>query len=144
MKRGSSSYRSVAGVVTIVVLAHLVVNVLHGRAHTELAVGLSSWQQFFVVAVILLAPLVALILAWTRYRRAGLWLLLGAMLGSLIFGICYHYIIISNDHVAHLPPGEARGLFRVTALLLVVTEIVSVAVAAIAIQTLLRKHDAHA
>ncbi len=148
--RGSSrvnadrSYRSVAWVVTVVVLAHLVVNVLHGRAHTELAVGLSSWQQFFVVAVILLAPLVALVLSWTRYRKTGLWLLLAAMLGSLIFGICYHYIIISSDHVAHLPPGEARGLFRVTALLLAVTEIVGVAVAAIAIQTLIRKHDAHA
>src|SRR6185295_12509863 len=144
MKHGSSSYRSVAWIVTVVVLAHLVVNVLHGRAHTELAVELSSWQQFFVIAVILLAPLVALVLSWTRYIKAGSWLLLGAMLGSLIFGICYHYIIISNDHVAHLPPGEARYLFRVTALLLVVTEIVGVAVAAIAIQTLQRKHDAHA
>jgi hypothetical protein len=143
--RGSSrinAYRPVALAVTVAVLAHLVVNVLHGRAHTELAVGLSSWQQFYVVAVILLAPLVALILSWTRYIKAGLWLLLAAMLGSLIFGICYHYIIISNDHVAHLPPGEARGLFRITALLLAVTEIVGVAVAAIAIRTLLRKHDA--
>ena len=144
MRRRSSSYRTVAWLVTIAVLAHLVVNVLHGRAHTELAVGLSSWQQFFVIAVILLAPLVALVLSWTRYIKAGLWLLLAAMLGSLIFGICYHYIIISNDHVAHLPPGAARGTFRVTALLLAVTEIVGVAVAAIAIQTLLKKHDAHA
>ena len=144
MRRRSSSYRTVAWLVTIAVLAHLVVNVLHGRAHTELAVGLSSWQQFFVIAVILLAPLVALVLSWTRHIKAGLWLLLAAMLGSLIFGICYHYIIISNDHVAHLPPGEARYLFRVTALLLAVTEIAGVAVAAIAIQTLQRKHDAHA
>ena len=138
------SYRPVAWLVTVAVLAHLVVNVLHGRAHTELGVGLSNWQQFYVLAVILLAPLVALILSWTRYIKAGLWLLLGAMLGSLIFGICYHYIIISNDHVAHLPPGEARSLFRVTALLLGVTEIVGVAVAAIAIRTLLRRPDAHA
>ena len=150
MGRGSSrinadrSYRAVAWIVTVAVLAHLVVNVLHGRAHTDLRVGLSNWQQIYVIAVILLAPLVALILSWTRYIKAGLWLLLVTMLGSLIFGICYHYIIISNDHVAHLPPGEARGLFRVTALLLVVTEIVGVAVAAVAIRTLLRKHDAHA
>ncbi len=150
MGRGSSrinadrSYRAIAWAVTVAVLAHLAVNLLHGRAHTELRVGLSSWQQLYVLAVILLAPLAALILSWTRYIKAGLWLLLVTMLGSLVFGICYHYIIISNDHVAHLPPGEARGLFRVTALLLVVTEIIGVAVAAVAIRTLLRKHDAHA
>jgi hypothetical protein len=59
------------------------------------------------------------------------------MLGSLIFGICYHYVVISPDHVAHLPPGEARGVFRITALLLVITETVGVAVAAWA----LRKHS---
>ena len=119
---------------TVVVLSHLVVNVLHGRAHTELSVGLTSWQQFFVVTVILVAPLVALVLSWTRYARAGLWLLLVSMLGSLIFGACYHYIIVSSDHVAHLPPGEARGLFRVTALLLLITEALGVIVAAIAVR----------
>src|SRR4051794_22497219 len=97
--------------VTIIVLAHLVVNLLHGRAHTELAVGLTAWQYFYVMTVILLAPLVALVLSWTRYSRAGLWLLFISMLGSLIFGFCYHYIIVSNDHVAHLPPGAARFSF---------------------------------
>lgn len=121
--------------VTIAVLTHLVVNLLHGRAHTELGVGLTSWQQLYVVAVILLAPLIALLLSWTRYVRAGVFLLLGSMLGSLIFGVCYHYIIVSNDHIAHLPPGEARGLFRITALLLVITEVVGVIVAAIAVRT---------
>ena len=128
-------------IVTVIVLAHLVVNFLHGRAHTQLGVGLSSWQQFYVIAVILLAPLVALLLSWTRYVRASVWLLLGSMLASLIFGLSYHYIILSNDHVAHLPPGEARGLFRVTAMLLVGTEIIGVAVAAAAARTLSRRHS---
>jgi len=130
-------------IVTVIVLAHLVVNFLHGRAHTELAVGLSSWQQFYVIAVILLAPLVALLLSWTRHVRVGVWLLLGSMLASLIFGLCYHYIVLSNDHVAHLPPGEARGLFRVTAMLLVLTEIIGVAVAAAAVRTLSGRHNEH-
>ena len=116
--------------VTIAVLAHLVVTVLHGQAHTRLGVGLSNWQQAYVLAVIVLAPLVALVLSLTRYARAGVWLLLASMLGSLIFGACYHYLIISPDHVAHLPPGDARGLFRVTALLLLVTESFGVVVAA--------------
>jgi hypothetical protein len=128
--------------VTIVVLAHLVVNLLHGRAHTDLGVGLTTWQYVFVLTVILLAPLVALILSWTRYARAGLWLLFASMLGSLIFGFCYHYIIVSNDHVAHLPPGDARGLFRITALLLLITEALGVILAAIAVRQFKRDNYA--
>jgi len=123
----------IAWIVTLVVLAHLVVNVLHGQAHTKLAVGLASWQQVYVITVILVAPLVALALSWTRYAKAGAWLLLWSMIGSLIFGIVYHYVIISNDHVAHLPPGEAGGIFRITALLLAITEAVGIAVASMAI-----------
>jgi hypothetical protein len=115
--------------VATIVVAHLIVNILHGQAHTSLGVGLSSWQQVFVIAVILLAPLIALALSLTRYVRAALWLLFVSMLGSLVFGACYHYVIISPDHVAHLPAGDARGLFRVTALLLLITEAVGVALA---------------
>ena len=108
--------------ITIAVVTHLIVTVLHGQAHTSLGVGLSNWQQSYVLAVIVVAPLVALGLSFTRYVSAGLWLLLASMLGSLVFGAVYHYIIISPDHVAHLPTGEARGLFRVTAMLLLITE----------------------
>jgi len=122
-------YKSTKWIVTLIVLAHLVVNVLHGQAHTKLGVGLSNWQQAFVILVILLAPLVAMALSWTRLARAGVWLLFLSMLGALIFGAAYHYIIISNDHVAHLPPGDARGLFQVTAVLLLVTETAGVLVA---------------
>jgi len=60
------------------------------------------------------------------------------MLGALIFGAVYHYVIISNDHVAHLPLGEARGLFRLTALLLLITETVGVIVAAMALRKLFK------
>ena len=128
-------------IVTLVVLVHLVVNVLHGRAHTELGVGLSNWQQAYVLLVILLAPLVALLLTWTRYPRTGLWLLLLSMLGALIFGAAYHYVIISNDHVAHLPPGDARGMFQVTALLLLVTEAAGVIVATMSMRRFVKSKN---
>ena len=115
--------------VTIAVVAHLIVVLIHGQAHTRLGVGLSDWQNVYVLTVIVLAPLVALVLAFTRYISAGVWLLLASMLGSLIFGAIYHYIIISPDHVAHLPAGDARGLFRATAVLLLITETFGVVVA---------------
>jgi len=121
--------------VTIAVVAHFIVALVHGQAHTRLGVGLSNWQQFYVLTIIVVAPLIALALSFTRYAGAGLWLLLASMLGSLIFGACYHYIIISPDHVAHLPVGEARGLFRATAVLLLITEAFGVVVAAMALRT---------
>ena len=121
--------------ITIVVLAHLVVNLLHGNAHTSLGVGLSTWQQVYVIAVILLAPLLALALVFTRYARTAVWLLLVSMLGSLVFGFIYHYIIISPDHVSHLPPGAAQGMFRLTAVLLLATEALGVIVATLTLRS---------
>ena len=116
--------------VTIVVLVHLVVSVLHGNAHTSLGVGLSNWQQTYVYVVILFAPLAALVMSFTPHARASLWLLLVSMLGSLVFGAAYHFVIISPDHVAHLPAGDARGMFRFTAVLLLITEAFGVLVSA--------------
>jgi len=102
---------------------------LHGRAHATLGVGLSSWQKVYVGVVILIAPLVAMVvLLWTRYDRLGLWLLVVSMAASLIFGVIYHYVVISPDHVSHLPPGDAQGMFRTTAMLIILTELFGVIV----------------
>jgi len=111
---------------TLAVLAHLVVVLLHGQAHESLRVGLNAWQNVYVLVVIVIAPLIAMLLVWTRIARLGLWVLVLSMAGSLIFGAVYHYVIVSPDHVSHLPPGDAQGLFRMTALLLILTELFGV------------------
>src|SRR6185369_4330095 len=97
-------------VCTFAVLAHLVVNILHGRAHEALGVGLNTFQNVYVIGVILIAPLIAMLLLWTRFARTGLWLLVIAMAASLIFGVMYHYVVVSPDHVSHLPPGNEQGM----------------------------------
>jgi hypothetical protein len=107
---------------TAVVLAHFAVVMLHGSAHTQLNVGLAPWQTAFVLIVIVIAPLLAAILIWIRFSRFGFLLLSVAMGGALIFGVYFHYLTISPDHVSHLPPGDAQGSFRLTALLLSITE----------------------
>ena len=124
----SKRRRNIVLLSTVSVLAHLVVSIVHGRAHDGLGVGLSNWQNMYVLIVIVIAPLIAMVLIWTRLARAGLVLLVISMAGSLIFGLAYHYVVISPDHVSHLPPGDAQGLFRTTALLLVVTELFGVVV----------------
>ena len=101
---------------------------LHGQAHDKLSVGLSSWQNIYVLVVIAIAPLVAMLLLWTRFIRMGLLVLVVSMAASLIFGVAYHYVVVSPDHVSHLPPGDAQGQFRVTAMLLVLTELFGVVV----------------
>ena len=125
--------------IAIAVIAHFIVVIYHGKAHTRLGVGLSYWQNLYVLLIIVFAPLLALALSLMRSSKADVWLLLVSMLGSLIFGIFYHYIIISPDHVAHLPPGEAQGLFRLTALLLLITEAFGVVLAALALRTPFRR-----
>ena len=120
--------RSIVLLSAVAVLAHLVVSIVHGRAHEGLRVGLSNWQNIYVLTVILIAPLIAMLLTWTRLARSGLILLVISMAGSLLFGVAYHYVVISPDHVSHIPPGDAQGLFRTTALLLVLTELFGVVV----------------
>ena len=110
-------------VCTLVVLVHFLVNMVHGRAHGELGVGLSEWQTIYVITVILIAPLIAILSLWMRYARVGLLMLVISMASSLIFGVIYHYVIVSPDHVSHLPPGAAQGVFRMSALLLALIEL---------------------
>ena len=44
------------------------------------------------------------------------------MLAALAFGAVHHYVLVSPDHVAHLPEGDAQGLFRATAAAMLVLE----------------------
>ena len=113
---------------TAVVLAHFAVVILHGSAHTQLKVGLAQWQTTFVLIVIVIAPLPAAILVWTRFSRFGFGLLAASMAGALLFGVYFHYLAISPDHVSHLPQGDAQGTFRLTALLLALTEAIGLAI----------------
>lgn len=111
-----------AVIATVLVLAHLVISVFHGQAHTDLGVGLATWQWAYVYTVITAAPLLAMILYWTKFRAAGALLLGASMVGSFAFGVYYHFIAISPDNVNHLPEGHAQGMFVATAVLLAIVE----------------------
>ncbi|MBE9032900.1 hypothetical protein IQ266_24495 [filamentous cyanobacterium LEGE 11480] len=91
--------------ITTLVLLHFAGNLWHGNAHTTLEVPLSSFQTLFVVIVILISPLVGAILSWTRYFTIGNWTIGISMIGSVLFSVYYHYVLISIDNVEHLPPG---------------------------------------
>jgi len=99
---------------------------VHDAAHRELGVHLSTWQTIFAYLVIVAAPVLAALLVFTAYQRLGFALLAISMLGALLFGLYHHYILVSPDHVSHLPLGEAQGLFRATAAAMGVLELAGV------------------
>jgi hypothetical protein len=102
------------------VLAHLVVSIVHGAAHTRAHVPLSHAAALFVYIVILAGPLIGLALTWPA-ERIGSWLIAVTMAGALVFGFVNHFVFASPDHVAHVDR-QWRPLFATTAVLLVVTE----------------------
>jgi len=86
----------------IVVLAHLAITLWHGAAHRGAEVTLSPIGYLYVAVVITLAPLVATVMLFTRADHAGAWLLMLSMLGSLVFGLLYHFVLPGADNVVEV------------------------------------------
>ena len=110
----------------LVVLLHVLIATIHGIAHMKLGITLSAFQSAYVLLVITLAPILAGILLWARRVRPGFVMLVLSMAGSLVFGVYWHYVAESPDNVSHLHEGTLQSLFRLTALLLVVSEVCGV------------------
>jgi len=118
-----------------VVAIHFVVVVLHSMAHNVLPVEATPAQLAFILPVIIVAPLVAGVIL-IKFEKAGMILLAATMLGSLIFGIYYHFIADTIDHVAHVAHREPlfwSQMFVVTSYLLAITEAAGAAVGLISL-----------
>ena len=105
---------------TAAVVSHLVISIVHGAAHANAHVPLSTAANLFVFIVILGGPVVGLALTW-RAARIGSWIVAITMAASFAFGVVNHFILASPDHVAHVA-GQWRPLFATTAVLLALTE----------------------
>ncbi len=107
---------------TALVLAHLMVNIIHGTAHRELGVELGPAAMLFVIGVILLSPLFAMVLLWASQKRLGLVILTLSMAASLVFGLYNHFAVRGPDHVGEQAPSPWGTAFILTAYLLPFTE----------------------
>lgn len=112
---------------TAAVLVHLAVSIVHGIAHTQARVPLSTAANLFVFIVILAGPLAGLALTFPAWR-VGSALIALTMAASLVFGLVNHFVLSSPDHVAHVDP-QWRLLFGTTAVLLAVTEMLGAGLA---------------
>ena len=103
-------------------LAHLMVNIIHGTAHRELGVELDPAAMLFVIGVILLSPVFAMVLLWASQKRLGLVILTLSMAASLVFGLYNHFAVRGPDHVGEQAPGPWGTVFVLTAYLLFLSE----------------------
>jgi hypothetical protein len=119
-------------VITGLVAIHLAASLWHGGVHDQLAIGLPPEKTVFVYVVILIAPILAAGLAWTRYVFVGLWMLFLSMLGALLFGAYHHYVLVSPDNIGHLPAGspEVHSQFITSAAVIALLELAAALYAA--------------
>jgi len=109
------------------VLAHLLVSMIHGAAHTWASVPMSLAANLFVLVVILAGPLIGLGISLRTKLYGGVVVAL-TMAASLIFGVANHFFIDSPDHISHIAT-PWRSLFVTTAVLLTITELLGLAIA---------------
>jgi hypothetical protein len=109
---------------------HFLTVVVHSVAHEILSVKATRAQLAFIIPVIIFAPLMAGFML-PKFSKAGALLLSVSMLGSFVFGLYYHFVADTSDHVAHvtrLQPAFWSEMFRLTAYLLLVSEVLGAAV----------------
>jgi hypothetical protein len=120
-----SSNRGVKLAALAVVLIHLVISIVHGRAHQGATVALTAFGYVYVVVVITVAPLAAGALLFSRKQKIGALLLTLSMLGSFVFGVWYHFLSAGSDNVAEVHGGW-RWTFLWTAIALAILEFIGV------------------
>jgi hypothetical protein len=107
-----------------IVALHAIVLVAHSAAHLSLHIDVNLWQNAYILLVIIVLPLVSAYLLWKR-ARGGFLILFLSMLGALLFGAYYHFILSGPDNVSevgHHAQRSAAQLFQVSALLLGLAE----------------------
>lgn len=114
-------------VATLLVTLHLLAVLGHGMAHSQLHIQPSPWQRIFIAVVIVIGPVLAMALLWTRLKRMGFALLLITMTASLLFGVAYHFVVPGSDNALDLHNGHWESVFRMTATWLAVIETGAVA-----------------
>lgn len=127
MTNNDSTRRSAWRWLTVVVVLHLAVSVVHGTAHSGAHVPLSRAANFFVFGVIVAGPLVGLIVAMAA-ARIGSWVIAITMAGALVFGCVNHFVLAGPDHVSQVAE-QWRPMFTMTAALLAAIEALAAALA---------------
>ncbi len=107
---------------TMIVGVDVVLVAIHALAHLGAGIGLSFAGNVFVAVVIVLAPVLALFLLYSRLAGMGALLLSLSMFGAFVFGVCGHFLLPGADNVLQIPSSVWRIPFQMTAVLLMVLQ----------------------
>ena len=119
-----SNADSIRRVSIAMIALHAMVTAAHGVAHSTLKILMNGWQNAYIFVVIVLLPLVAGYLIWKR-ARGGYLILFVSMLGALVFGGYYHFVLAGADNVstvAHHASHSWAQVFQASAVLLALVE----------------------
>jgi len=109
---------------TLVVLAHAVVVLWHLELLARLGSALKPEQVPLFAILANLIPVVAVILLWAHFPKVGAWLLLFLAVPLAIGGYS-HFLSPGSDNVFRMAAGELTLAFRLSAVLLLVLELLS-------------------
>lgn len=105
--------------ILILFLIRAVVSGYHGWSHIHASVLTTVMQDVFIGVVGVVFPIIALMLILGRKLAFGYGLFCVAMLGSFVFGVCYHFILDTPDLFSNVKSAH----FTTSAVLLAVVEI---------------------
>lgn len=105
---------------TAIVGGYLLVSLAHGVAHSAVPVELTALQIAVVLIVVTAIPLVSLWWVWTGRDRFGVPLYAAAMVGGLLFGLYFHFLVANPDNVGSVN-GPWAAEFELTAVLIALT-----------------------
>jgi hypothetical protein len=106
----------------LLVVVHVVASGLHGWSHFYAGVATTFVQNVFIATIIVVIPPLAAALIALRRWYLGYALLFSSMVGSLMFGIAFHFVADTPDSVVNVCGAGAR-IFFVSAVLLALTEL---------------------
>ncbi|MDQ1637242.1 MAG: hypothetical protein QOF62_581 [Pyrinomonadaceae bacterium] len=124
-----------------IIVLHGMVTAAHGAAHSTLKILMNGWQNAYIFVVIVLLPLVAGYLIWKR-ARGGYLILFLSMLGALVFGGYYHFVLAGADNVSTVGHHAMRSwaqVFQVSAVLLGLVEFAGVVAGVAGLKVVNRK-----
>ena len=124
-RTGDSALAPAARLVTLAAGLHLLAVGFHAAAHHLATVPNTPGQIAYILLVVILAPVLAFVMVRRGAVRPAALVLGIALLGSLIFGVAFHYVLPSPDLVATVT-GHGSGLFATTSGVLAVADGVGV------------------
>ena len=128
---------SLRAISVAIIALHVGVTAAHGAAHSSLSILMNGWQNAYIFVVIALLPLVAGFLIWKR-ARFGYLILFLSMLGALVFGGYYHFVLAGADNVAtvgHHAMTSWAQVFQVSAVLLALVEFAGLVAGVVGLRT---------